>query len=304
MDIVESCCLITDNGDGTYTLKPKRGIDKITLSSFVGEKGRYVNVRVMNRAQSKTYDQTKAFWSLCSILYELTFGEKPKTDMLDKFVRDTIYPQYMPYRPKVSDPAELTNKTWSELTVAEGISVISALMSEIGEMGQLPKGLEFSCSDLFVWFQEQKNSFEKDPTDYDENGRPYSKDEWAERNKLCMITGLMGGDICHIVSREQGQGFDWFINLSWNFYRAAHELHLNLQHGMGWEALFDYDGHDLMNPKQILYPNAPKLAPLLRKRYERAHRLFDEGVRLSHEGYSPEEVIKKLSFIDTEKVSE
>ena len=303
MDLVESCCLIVDNGNGTYTLKPKRNIDRTTLASFVGEKGRYVNVRVMNRAQSKTYDHTKAFWSLCVMMYELNYGQKPSSDVLDRYAREEIYPQYMPYIPKLSDPSELTHKTWSELTVSEGVEVISSMISDIGEMGQLPRDIEMNCVDMFTWFQERKNSFEKDPTDYDENGRPYSKDEWAERNKICMITGIMGGDICHIVSREQGKGFEWLINQSWNFYRGEHSLHTNVQHGMGWEALFNYDGHDLMDAKRIAYPNAPKLAPLLRKRYERAHRLFDEGVRLTHEGYSQEEVIERLSFIDKEKPS-
>lgn len=303
MDVVESCCLIITNNDGTFTLKPKRNIDKATLDSFVGDKGRYVNVRVMNRAQSKTYDQTKAFWSICSILYELNFGEKPSTDSLNKFVRQTVYPMYMPKEPMLSDPSELIHKTWSELTVAEGVTTISALLTDIASMGMLSKDMEFKCSDLFEWFQEYRNGMDKDPSDYDENGRPYDLQTWAELNPLCQITGLMGGDICHIVSREQGKGFDWLINQSWNFYRGLHEIHLNIQHGEGWEALFNYDGHDLMDPKRIAYPNAPKLAPLLRKRYERAHRLFDEGVRLTHEGYSQEEVIERLSFIDKEKPS-
>lgn len=303
MDVIESCCLITTNNDGTFTLRPKRNIDKSTLDAFIGDRGRYVNVRVMNKAQSKSYDQTKAFWGLSSMMYELNFNEKPKSDLLEQFVRDDIYPQYMPYRPKLSDPSELVYKTWSEVTMAEGISVISAMLTDIGSMEGLSYQMELNCSNLFEWFQEYKNNLDKDPTDYDKNGNPYSVAEFAEHNPLCQITGLMGGDICHIVSKEQGQGFDWLINQSWNLYRGLHELHLNIQHGEGWEALFNYDGHDLMNPAIIAYPNAPKFAPLLRKRYERAHRLFDEGVRLSYEGYSPEEVIEKLSFIDTQKVS-
>lgn len=301
MDVVEACCLVQRNENGTYILTPQRLIDKTTLDSFVGNRGRYVNIRVMNRAQSKTYDQTKAFWGLCSMMYEINFGEKPKSTLLDEFVRDYIYPQYMPYRPRLSDPSELVHKTWSELTVAEGVTVISSMIEDIGEMAQLPREIQLNACELFCWFQGYKNNLEIDPTDYDEDGKPLSKDVWAEKNKICMITGIMGGDICHIVSREQGKGFEWLINQSWNFYRGEHSLHINVQHGMGWEALFNYDGHDLMDPKRIAYPNAPKLAPLLRKRYERAHRLFDEGVRLTHEGCSQEEVIERLSFIDKEK---
>ena len=294
MDAIEAGCLIQRVSDTEYILRPRTSVDKNLLASFVDpQKGRYVNVRVMNRAQAKTYDQTKTFWALLSLYYRAFIGSTPTSKELEWFYNELLKDLF-PVRKSITKEGQFEPKHWSELTKAEGIEVINKMVVLVSEQNHVPESVQASVRDIFEWLQCEKNNLYKDPCDYHEDGTPLNKDEWAERNQICMVTGIMGGDICHIVSKELGKGYDWLINLSWNFYRASHEIHLNIQHSMGWKVLFNG------KPDYIMSDGKPFMgAPWLRPRYERAMRLFNEGKRLSNEGYTPEEIIAHLSYSES-----
>lgn len=296
MDVVEAGCLIQKVSDTEYILRPKTNVDKDLLAGFVGDKGRYVNVRVMNRAQSKTYDQTKTFWALLSLYYRSLMGGKVPTSLELRWFYDEILKDLFPVRESLLKEGKFEPKHWSELSKIEGIEVINKMVILVSEQNRIPECIQASVKDIFEWLQNEKNSLYKDPCDYHEDGTPLSKDEWAERNQICMVTGVVGGDICHIVSREMGKGYEWLINQPWNFYRASHEIHLNIQHARGWEALFTGNTeYTLSDGKKFMG------APWLRPRYERAMRLFDEGRRLSLAGYTPEEILDHLAYSTSEE---
>lgn len=283
-DVVEACCLIQEDGNGGYVLKPRTGTDKFLLENFVsGEKGRIVNVRVMNRAQSKTYDQTKTFWGLLALYYRAVFQTHPTTRDLRWFYEELL-PDIFPARPSLTKDGEFVPKHWSELTKAEGIEVISKIASLAGERVGVPEEIRSSVRDIFEWVQGERGKLYNDPTDFHEDGTPLTLAEWAEKNTICMCTGSWGGDICHIVSRGEGKGLEWLVNQPWNLYRARHDIHLGIQHGISWDAVFD---------------GVPRMgymgAPWLRGRYERARRLFDRGRYLFHNGTPMEDVIRILS---------
>ena len=295
MDAVEAGCLITKNSDTEYILRPRTNVDKNLLLGFVGDKGRYVNVRVMNRAQAKTYDQTKTFWALLSLYFKILLGREPATKEIQWFYEE-ILPELFPTRMSVLNEGKAVPKHWSELTKQEGIEVINKMVILVSEQNGVPESIQTSVKDIFEWILNERNSLYKDPCDYHEDGTPLTRAEWEERNQLCMVTGVMGGDVCHIVSKELGKGYDWLINQPWNFYRASHEIHLNIQHARGWEALFTGDTEYIMADGRKFMG-----APWLRSRYERAMRMFNEGKRLSNEGYTPEEILEHFAYSDSEE---
>lgn len=287
MDGVEACCIIKTNGDGTYTLMPRKGIDRTLLEGFVNpERGRIVNVRVMNRAQAKTYDQTKTFWALLSYYYRSITRSYPTSQEL-KWFYDELLKDLFPVRPSITKEDQWEPKHWSELTKGEGIEVISKMVTLVSEQNHVPDEIRASVKDIFEWLQQEKGEMWKDPTDYHEDGTPLTTEEWAEANRICMCTGTYGGDLCHIVSRGEGKGLEWLVNQPWNYYRARHDIHLDIQHGISWEAVFT-------GVERLGYVGAP----WLRKRYERARRMFDEGRAMFHNGYSKEDVLKYLSYSD------
>lgn len=301
MDVVEASCFIKKADEGKFMLFPRTGLDRTLLTSFVDEeKGRCVRVRVMNRAQPKTYDQTKTFWALAALHYR-TFngGEAPTSKQLEWWYEDLLKPELFPVRPDVSAEGKFKPKGWSELTKVEGIEVISKMCSLVMSSNDIPAGAGESVADIFEWIQGEKNSLYKDPTDYHEDGTPLSLQEWADKNKVCMCTGTLGGDVCHIVSRGEGKGLEWLVNQSWNLYRCHHQIHLDVQHGISWDAVFDGCPRIMINVngREIPWQGAPWLKP----RVERARRLYNKGRDMFHSGYTKEEVIRALSYSDSEE---
>ena len=182
-------------------------------------------------------------------------------------------------------------KHWSELSKSEGIEVINKLITLISQCEGISDIDQISCKDLFEWFLQKRSEMDFDPVDYDENGVPYSKEEWAERNQQCMVTGILGGDICHIVSRGEAKGFEWLINQSWNLYRCNHVIHLDIQHGKpGWEGLFTGFDIDLGNGLKHY------AAPWLKGRYERARRIYEEARNKKLRGMTEKEILESLRF--------
>lgn len=295
MNVVEASCIIEKVSGTEYRLRPRTNLDKSLLSGFVGGKGRFVNVRLVNRVQPKSYDMTKAFWALASLHYAaFNGGRTPNSKQSHSWYEDLLKPELFPVRPNIVKEDKFEPKGWSELTKEEGIEVISKMVSLVSEAEGLPDSIGIQVRDLFEWIQQEKNGLYKDPCDYNEDGAPLTKEEWCERNKICMLTGLMGGDVCHIVSRELGKGYEWLIEQPWNFYRGAHELHIQVQHLRGWEQLFNCDPpYAMSNGKNFLG------APWLRPRYERAMRIFNEGKRLVNAGYSKEQILKHLAYSDS-----
>ena len=302
MEVVEACCYIKKvEEDGCFLLAPRTGMDKSLLNSFVDEKkGRIVRVKVMNRAQPKTYDQTKAFWALAALHYQ-TFngGMAPTSSQLNYWYEDLLKPELFPVRVDVANEGKFKPKGWSEITKTEGIEIIDKMCRLVMESNNIPDAIGDSVSDIFTWVQGEKNSLYKDPSDYREDGTPMTLAEWAEKNPVCMCTGTVGGDVCHIVSRGEGKGFEWLVNQSWNLYRCLHQIHIDIQHGISWDAVFNGCPRIMINVngRDVPWQGAPWLKP----RVERARRLFDKGRQMSREGFSQEEVIKALSYSDCEE---
>lgn len=278
MEEIEASAEVRKEGNG-YILYPRTNNDRVLLDNFISDKnGKYLSVSLKKRLTGKTYEQTKAFWALVTILFTIEYERKPSEDERNQFYRELL-PVYFPQVPSLKNPGEYSPKSWSELSKKEASGVIEKMLEDLGDAADLPSNIELTCRDFFTWWIEYKGGLYKDPSDYGDDGKPLSLSEWAESNRLCMATGVLGGDVCHIISRQQGMGLEWLINQSWNLYRCRHDIHLNIQHGKGWEALF-------------------KMAPWLRGRYERAKRLFDEGKKLSLEGYTPEEITAHLAYSD------
>ena len=301
MEVVEASCFVQPTEGGKFILMPRTSTDRSLLNGFVDEKkGRIVRVRVMNRAQPKTYDQTKTFWALAALHYQ-TFNEgyAPTSKQLEWWYEDLLKPELFPVRPDTAREGKMKPKGWSELTKQEGIEVISKMVTLIMESNNIPEAVGGSVSDIFTWLQGEKNSLYKDPSDYHEDGTPLSLEEWAEKNRFCMCTGALGGDVCHIVSRGEGRGFEWLVNQSWNLYRALHQIHLDIQHGISWDAVFDGCQRIIVNVNGMEVPWQG--APWLKPRVERARRLFNKGREMIRDGYSQEEVIKALSYSDSEE---
>lgn len=300
MDVVEATCFIQKAENNLFTLAPRTGLDRSMLAAFVDEKkGRMVRVKVVNKAQPKTYDQTKTFWALAALHYQ-TFngGCSPTSKQLEWWYEDLLKPELFPVRPDSVHDGSSKPKGWSELTKQEGIEVISKMCTLIMESNNIPDVVGESVSDIFTWLQNEKNSLYKDPTDYHADGTPLSLSEWADKNKICMCTGAFGGDVCHIVSRGEGKGLEWLVNQSWNLYRALHQIHLDIQHGISWDAVFNGCPRIMVNVngREIPWQGAPWLKP----RVERARKLFNKGREMFHNGYTQEEVIRALSYSDSE----
>ena len=300
MDVVEATCFIQKAENNLFTLAPRTGLDRSMLTAFVDEKkGRMVRVKVVNKAQSKTYDQTKTFWALAALHYQ-TFngGCSPTSKQLECWYEDLLKPELFPVRPDSVHDGKSKPKGWSELTKVEGIEVISKMCTLIMESNNIPDVVGESVSDIFTWLQNEKNSLYKDPTDYHADGTPLSLSEWADMNKICMCTGAFGGDVCHIVSRGEGKGLEWLVNQSWNLYRALHQIHLDIQHGISWDAVFNGCPRIMVNVngREVPWQGAPWLKP----RVERARKLFNKGREMFHNGYTQEEVIRALSYSDSE----
>lgn len=296
MNVVEAGCFIERKSDLEFELKPVTNLDKNLLLEFIENKGRYVNVRIMKRIQAKTYEQTKAFWALLSVYYKSLIGRTPTSKELDWFYEE-LRSDLLPVRASILYEGKIAPKRWSEITKEEGIEVINKLIVLVSEQNSVPVAAQTTVRDVFEWLQQEKNSLPQDPCDFHEDGTPLTKEEWSEKNKICMVTGIMGGDVCHIVSRELGKGYSWLIEQPWNFYRASHEIHINIQHQMGWEFLFNgVKGYTLSNGKLFMG------APWLRPRYERAMRLFNEGKRLANENVPYDEIICRLSGCTERKV--
>ena len=300
MNVVEASCLIQKKSDTEYILRPRTSVDKNLLVGCVCEKGRLVNVRVMNRAQAKTYDQTKTFWALASLHYRaFNGGTAPTSKQLEWWYEDLLKPELFPVRQDSVSEGKFKPKGWSEVTKTEGIEIISKMCNLIMTANGIPEEIGDSVRDIFSWLQGEKNILYKDPSDYHKDGTPLSLEEWANENQVCMCTGVMGGDVCHIVSRGEGKGLDWLVNQSWNLYRALHQIHLDVQHGISWDAVFDGCQRILINinGREVPWQGAPWLKP----RVERARRLFNKGREMFHNGYTQEEVIRALSYSDSEE---
>ncbi len=301
MEVVEACCYIKAEDEGRFTLLPRTGTDKALLKAFVDEKkGRMVKVKVVNRAQPKTYDQTKAFWALAALHYQaFNGGNAPTSAELNYWYEDLLKPELFPTRVDTAREGSFKPKGWSELTKAEGMEVINKMCQLVMSSNSIPDSIGDSVGDIFAWLQSEKNSLYKDPTDYREDGSPMSLGEWAEKNPVCMCTGVMGGDVCHIVSRGEGKGLEWLVNQSWNLYRALHQIHIDIQHGISWDAVFNGCPRILINVNgcEVPWQGAPWLKP----RVERARRLFNRGREMFHSGYTKEEVIRALSYSDSEE---
>ena len=301
MDVVEACCFIQKADDGKFILAPRTGLDRSMLTAFVDEKkGRIVKVKVMNRAQPKTYDQTKTFWALASLHYR-TFngGMAPTSQQLEYWYSDLLQPQLFPVREDVVSEGKFKPKGWSEVTKVEGIEIISKMCTLVMGANDIPDVVGDSVKDIFEWVQAEKNALYKDPLDYHEDGTPMSLSEWAEQNPVCMCTGVHGGDVCHIVSRGEGRGLEFLVNQSWNLYRCLHQIHIDIQHGISWDAVFNGCPRIFVNinGREVPWQGAPWLKP----RVERARRLFNKGREMFHNGYTQEEVVKALSYSDCEE---
>jgi len=275
MDITECCCLVKSAADGTFTLSPRTRMDKSLMEAFVEQNGQFVNVRFMKREARKTHEQDKAFWALFKIYIQSVLGRIPTKNELSWFY-EKLKPDLFPPMEDVLGDGEMIPKSWSQVSKKEGLEIISKLITLVAEQYNIPPEYEASCKDIFIWLQTEKGTLDFDPTDLHPDGTPLTKAEWAAKNQLCMIRGLKGGDICHIISRKQGEGFEWLIEQPWNFYRGSHDIHIGIQHEKGWEALFS-------------------IAPWLRSRYERAKKLFYLGQKLYRDGYDKEAVIILLT---------
>lgn len=289
MEQVEVCCGVKEEG-GKFVLYPRTRGDGVALRIFTGSNGRWVNIRLMNRAPSRTRTQDKAFWSLFHLYCQSLFGRKPSSDEID-FMYEKLRPALFPAREDLLGDGTSIPKSWSMLTKEEGIEVIDRLMRLVIESEDIPDAYQLEVRDIFRYLQSEKGSLRIDPADFSESGEPLTGEEWAERNQLCMIRGIKGGDICHIVSRQQGMGLEWLVNMPWNFYRGSHDIHIDIQHRLGWDALFSGTRH--LNPATGEWEWIE--APWLKPRVERAFRLFYRGRELANMNWSREDIIKALS---------
>ena len=148
MEVVEASCFVQPTEGGKFILMPRTSTDRSLLNGFVDEKkGRIVRVRVMNRAQPKTYDQTKTFWALAALHYQ-TFNEgyAPTSKQLEWWYEDLLKPELFPVRPDTAREGNMKPKGWSELTKQEGIEVISKMVTLIMESNHIPEAVGGSVS--------------------------------------------------------------------------------------------------------------------------------------------------------------
>lgn len=160
MEIVEVSCYLKkdDNTENGFILFPKTNLDKAAIYSFLDDRGRYCVLRLTNRAKQKTYDQTKAFWALASLYYQVYNGKAPTSNELQYWYEDLLKPTLFPVRQNSVSENKFVPKSWSELTVSEGIDVISKMLILVSEAEGLPQDADLTCKDIFEWVQEQKKT--------------------------------------------------------------------------------------------------------------------------------------------------
>lgn len=162
-DVVEVNCFIDKNSDGqSFTLRPRTGLDKATLNSFLDNRGRLISVRLLKKALPKSYDQTKAFHALAALHFRLFNGNAPTSIEMDWWKNDCLEPMLFPVRPDFANEGKFVHKRWHELTKEEGIEVISKMLQLIAEQIDCPADIAASCKDIFEWVTEQKKEMSKE----------------------------------------------------------------------------------------------------------------------------------------------
>lgn len=171
MEVAEVSCYVKkdENNENGFILLPKTNLDKATISAFLDDRGRYCVLRLTNRAKQKTYDQTKAFWALASLYYQAYNGKAPTSNELRYWYEDLLKPTLFPVRQNSVSENKFVPKSWSELSISEGIDVISKMLSLVSEAEGLPQSVELTCKDIFDWLQEQKKSQKTEKEDNLEN---------------------------------------------------------------------------------------------------------------------------------------
>lgn len=163
--VVEACCYINKTGPNRYELLPRTGLDNACISSFLDQRGRYGIIRLMNRAQAKSYDQTKAFWGLASLHYKAYNRQSPTSDELQYWYEDLLKPTLFPVRVDTVNEGKFVPKGWSELTKVEAIEVITKMISLVAEVEGLPSDMEADLKDIFEWASEENRKIEKEESE-------------------------------------------------------------------------------------------------------------------------------------------
>lgn len=163
-EVVEVCCVVKQSEENKeeFILYPKTKLDKASLCMFLDDRGRYVNVRLMNRAQSKTYEQQKAFFALAALHFRAFNGGKaPTSKELDYWYKDLLVPELFPVRPDSVTAGKFVSKTVSECTKEEMIDIIEKMLTLVAEAEGVPDNIELECKDIFEWVIAQKREQEK-----------------------------------------------------------------------------------------------------------------------------------------------
>lgn len=253
-----------DKSDKKWTIKPVTQLDEGILQQYVYDKDNKVlslSVDEIHLA-SKSYNEVKSVFALTRILFFINNQRYPsnnENELMYKMMLEEIAPRHSDGEPK----------SLSEMSKWEASQFIRTLINMIADTLKLPNPEQLTVQDIFVAWSRYNESQKQNPIDYDENGNLLDVETWRKLNCISFATGRKTDDleIAHIISKGSRPEFR---NCCWNFMLLEHELHIEVQHKISWEYLFE------------LYPH-------LRARYDNAFRIaaaidqLNEGGRLTKE---------------------
>lgn len=186
----------------------------------------------------RTFKQLNTVWALLRILYISMNGEPPTKEQSYDLYLDVL-DLYANKKPNRFNGA-LRPVHLSESDVEDAANLISHVMNVIVEYSDLTLELQTDVRKLFWQWEAHRGGLDRDPLDYDEQGRPLPYDEWRKKHQVSHASGIGGYlERAHIVSRGANAAA---IEESWNWIMLTPDEH-RYQHSQGWDPFLDRYPH-------------------------------------------------------------
>ena len=240
-------------------LLPATPADKKVLDCFCQTIGtRYATVTANFSRVNKSYDQVKTVFALSALLFQINYDRKP-TQNENEAMYNSLLEMFADRKPDLLQPNKTVPIHLSEMSKYQAMRFINSIIGLVIEYcPDLGDAEAMEVKQIFEEFQEESNTGENNPIDYDENGNLLSIDAWCERNCVSMASGINDGtlEIAHIISKGS---HPQYRNCVWNFLRLTHYEHLEIQHRKGWKELLS------------IYPHLTKR---VKAAYDQAHIIY------------------------------
>lgn len=198
-----------------------------------------INYELEVEVRPRTTRQLATVWALIRVIYIAMNGEPPTKEAAYDLYLDLLdlYANKKPNRFN----GNLRPVHISEADVEDAARFIEHLMAVIVEYCDLDLPMQADVRKLFWAWEGHRGGMERDPLDYDAEGRPLSEAAWREKHKVSQASGVGGHmELAHIVSR----GADCTaIAEPWNWLMLTYNEHRGLQHQNGWEAFLQQFPH-------------------------------------------------------------